>query len=74
MLPFEYERYEQIEDGVCVYHNVTMLKSISFDTKKDEYYTRVEYCIDTHILSFYYFDILLHKFHYVPEYIALEKV
>ena len=74
MLPFEYERYEQIEDGVCIYHNVTMLKSISFDTEKGKYYTHVKYCIDTNILTFYYYEVIMHKFHFVPEYVALEKV
>lgn len=68
MLPFEYERLERLEEGICIYHNVIMIKSIG-KLRKQDFLTRAEYNVDQSMISFYEFDKLVQSFYFVPEYI-----
>lgn len=61
MFPFNYERVERPDEGVCVYHSVTLWKQFA-GFKRGEYFTKIKHKVDAHLLEFYEFDKIIRTF------------
>lgn len=58
MFPFEYESLERPDEAICIFHNCDIVKSFG-PVKKNQYYSKIKYNVDTTLMLFYMHDNLV---------------